>query len=333
MIYYILSSSLLVVTYSLAGYGMMAFYLFFLSVIRFGVKSMAPLLEVKELVKKYKTVDAVDKISFSISPGMCFGLLGPNGAGKTTALEVIEDIIPPTEGEVLYNGAPRFASFREEVGIQFQHTSLLHFMTIRETLETFQKLYQQPESIEHLVEICKLRDIQNQMNNKISGGQAQRLMLALALINRPRLVFLDEPSTGLDPQARRYLWEIIKGIKEDCKTIVLTTHSMDEAEYLCDEIAIMDHGKIIAQGSPSELIDKYCEGGILSLPRSNVRDYLDELPYTYREVNGRVEIMPDKINTGIETLLAMHIDLAGMTMHSPNLEDVFLKLTGRTLRE
>jgi len=291
------------------------------------------MLEVKNLIKRYKAVDAVDGISFSIPRGICFGLLGPNGAGKTTALEVIEDIIPPTGGEVLFNGVHRTSSFREEVGIQFQHTTLLNFMTVRETLATFHSLYQETESIEHLVDICRLEDIQGQMNNKISGGQAQRLMLALALINKPKLIFLDEPSTGLDPQARRYLWEIIRNIKENGKTIILTTHSMDEAEYLCDEIAIMDHGKIIAQGSPAELIEQYCEGGTISLPRDNVKNHLAELPYSYREVNGRIEIMPDKVNTGLEKLLAMQIDLAGMMVHSPNLEDVFLNLTGRTLRD
>jgi len=291
------------------------------------------MLEVKNLVKRYKTVDAVNGISFSIPQGICFGLLGPNGAGKTTALEVIEDIIPPTAGEVLYNGAPRTSSFREEVGIQFQHTALLNFMTVRETLTTFQDLYQESESIEHLINICQLEDIKNQMNNKISGGQAQRLMLALALINKPKLIFLDEPSTGLDPQARRYLWEIIRGIKENGKTIVLTTHSMDEAEYLCDEISIMDHGKIIARGSPAELIERYCQGGTISLPQDNLKIHPAKLPYSYREVNGRIEIMPDKVNTGIEELLAMQIDLTGMSVHSPDLEDVFLNLTGRTLRD
>ncbi len=294
---------------------------------------MPPMLEVRNLVKRYKTVDAVNGISFLIRRGICFGLLGPNGAGKTTAREGIEDIISPTEGEVLYNGASRKASFREEAGIQFQHTTLLNFMTVRETLTTFQDLYQETETIEHLVDICKLEDIQGRMNNKISGGQAQRLMLALALINKPKLIFLDEPSTGLDPQARRYLWEIIRGIKENGKTVILTTHSMDEAEYLCDEIAIMDHGKIIAQGSPHELIERYCEGGTISLPRENVEMHLAELPYSYREANGRSEIKPDKVNTGIEKLLAMQIDLAGMSVHSPDLEDVFLKLTGRTLRD
>jgi ABC-2 type transport system ATP-binding protein len=294
---------------------------------------MPTLLAVNNLVKRYTNVDAVDGISFSIPRGICFGLLGPNGAGKTTALEVIEDIIPPTSGEVLYNGQHRAASFREEVGIQFQHTTLLNFMTVRETLATFRDLYQETESIGYLLDVCKLEDIKDQMNDKISGGQSQRLMLALALINKPRLLFLDEPSTGLDPQSRRYLWQIILEIKENGKTIVLTTHSMDEAEYLCDDIAIMDHGKIIARGSPSELIERYCEVGTVSLPRDNIQRPLNDLPYSYRESNGRVEIMPDKVDTGIEKLLAMGIDLTGMTVHSPNLEDVFLNLTGRTLRE
>ncbi len=292
-----------------------------------------PVLEVRDLVKKYRTVDAVNGISFSIAPGVCFGLLGPNGAGKTTALEVIEDIIAPTSGEVLYKGAPKASSFREEIGIQFQHTALLNFMTVRETLVTFQKLYREVESIEYLVEICKLQDIVGQMNNRISGGQAQRLMLALALVNKPKLIFLDEPSTGLDPQARRYLWEIIRDIKEAGKTIVLTTHSMDEAEYLCDEIAIMDHGLIIAQGSPPDLVKQYCKGGTISLPRENVSMPLSELPFSYREINGRVVIMTDKVNRGIEKLLEMKIHLADMVVHSPNLEDVFLNLTGRKLRD
>jgi len=292
-----------------------------------------PVLEVRDLVKHYGPVEAVNGISFSIARGTCFGLLGPNGAGKTTALEVIEDIITPTSGEVLYKGSPKAYSFREEVGIQFQRTALLNFMTVRETLVTFQKLYRETESIEHLVEVCKLQDILGQMNNRISGGQAQRLMLALALVNRPALVFLDEPSTGLDPQARRYLWEIIRGIKEAGKTIVLTTHSMDEAEYLCDEIAIMDHGRIIAQGSPAQLIQQHCEGGTISLPRESVTMPLEELPFQYREVNGRVVLMTDRVNRGIEKLLSMKIDLADMTVHSPNLEDVFLNLTGRKLRD
>jgi len=209
----------------------------------------------------------------------------------------------------------------------------LNFLTVRETLVTFGNLYQEQEEIEDLVEICNLQDIKNRMNDKLSGGQAQRLMLALALINKPQLVFLDEPSTGLDPQARRHLWDIVLRIKANGKTIILTTHSMDEAEYLCDEIVIMDHGRLIAQGAPAELVDNYCTGGSISLPRANLKIPLAQLPFPYHEVNGRLEIRPDKINSGLERLLAMEIDLADMTVHSPNLEDVFLNLTGRKLRD
>lgn len=294
---------------------------------------MPPVLEVKNLVKHYKTVTAVDGISFSIPAGICFGLLGPNGAGKTTALEVIEDIIPPTAGEVIFNGAVKAKSFREEIGIQFQHTSLLNFLSVRETLATFQDLYRETESIEYLVQICNLGDILENRNNKISGGQAQRLMLALAMINKPKLIFLDEPSSGLDPQARRNLWDIIRKIKHGGKTIVLTTHFMDEAEYLCDEIAIMDHGKIIAQGSPAALVRRYCKGGTITLPRANVKVELEQLPFPYQVNNDQIEIMVDQINYGLERLLAMNIDITEMMVHSPNLEDVFLHLTGRTLRE
>ncbi len=294
---------------------------------------ITPILEVKNLVKSYKSVEAVAGIDFAIRPGICFGLLGPNGAGKTTALEVIEGIIPATGGEMLFNGAPRSKSFHEEVGIQFQHTTLLDFLTVRDTLVTFRNLYQDPEPLEYLVEVCNLGEIMDQMNNRISGGQAQRLMLALALINRPRLVFLDEPSTGLDPQARRNLWDIVRGIKESGKTIILTTHSMDEAEYLCDEIAIMDHGRIIAQGTPAELIRRYCTGTVISLPREQVKMPLSRLPLPYKEVNGRLEIVADNIKDGLESLLALQIDLAEMTVHSPDLEDVFINLTGRKLRE
>jgi ABC-2 type transport system ATP-binding protein len=293
-----------------------------------------PILEVNNLIKRYQAVTAVDGISFAIPRGICFGLLGPNGAGKTTALEVIEDIIPPTAGEVLFNGLPtKASSFREEIGIQFQHTTLLNFLTVRETLVTFMTLYRETMPLAELVELCNLQEILGRMNDKLSGGQAQRLMLALALVNKPQLIFLDEPSTGLDPQARRHLWEIVRRIKADGKTIILTTHSMDEAEYLCDEIAIMDHGRLIAHGSPTALVRRYCSGGTITLPRENVTMPLAALPYPYQELNGRLVITTDTINTGLERLLAMQVNLAEMTVHSPNLEDVFLKLTGRKLRD
>jgi len=294
---------------------------------------MSDLLEIKNLVKKYKEVVAVDDISFSIRKGTCFGLLGPNGAGKTTTIEVIEDIIPPTSGEILYKGKQRSSSFKQEVGIQFQQTALLSSLTLRETLITFKNLYNDPADIEEIIDICNLREIQKRLNDKISGGQKQRLMLALAMINRPELMFLDEPSTGLDPQARRNLWSIVQKIKEKGDTIILTTHYMEEAQRLCDEIAIMDNGKIIARGTPHQLIKEHCEGVTVILPKNSIKIPLSQLPFRFREINGRIEIRTNDINSCLNRLLSEHIDLTEMTVRSPNLENVFLNLTGKQLRD
>jgi ABC-2 type transport system ATP-binding protein len=291
------------------------------------------ILEVKNLVKTYEELIAVNDISFSIQPGVCFGLLGPNGAGKTTAIEVIEDIIPPTSGEILYKGKPRSSSFREEVGIQFQHTELLSFLSVFETLKTFQSLYHKSNDLDKLIELCHLQEISNQPNDKISGGQRQRLLLALALLNNPDLLFLDEPSTGLDPQARRNLWNIVQKVKEKGKTLILTTHYMDEAQYLCDEIAILDYGRIIAQGSPDELIEKHCEGATIILPQKNFHVPLNQLSMSYHEVRDKIEIQTDNINASIKKLLSQNVELTEMSIRSPNLENVFLNLTGRQLRE
>jgi ABC-2 type transport system ATP-binding protein len=214
---------------------------------------MQPILNVKNLKKYFSDVKAVDGIDLSIESGICFGLLGPNGAGKTTTIEVIEGILNPTAGEILYKGNSRKNNFKEEIGIQFQNTELPQYLTVKETLETFCRLYNKQCEIDYLIEICHLKDILKRDNRKISGGQKQRLLLAMALVNDPELLFLDEPTTGLDPQARRHLWEIVKNIKSQKKTIVLTTHYMEEAEILCDKIAIMDHGKIIEYGTTEEL--------------------------------------------------------------------------------
>jgi ABC-2 type transport system ATP-binding protein len=294
---------------------------------------MDSLLEIKNLVKKYKEVVAVDNISFSIRQGICFGLIGPNGAGKTTTIEMIEDIIPPTSGEILYKDKPRSALFKQEVGIQFQQTSLLSSLTIRETLNTFKNLYNDPADIEEIIDICNLREIQKRMNDRISGGQKQRLMLALAMINKPELLFLDEPSTGLDPQARRNLWSIVQKIKERGNTIILTTHYMEEAQRLCDEIAIMDNGKIIARGTPDQLIKEHCGGVTVILPRNSIKNPLSLLPFPFKEINGRIEIRTNDINSCLNRLLSENADLSEMTVRSPNLENVFLNLTGKQLRE
>ncbi len=217
------------------------------------------LLEINGLVKRYKNITAVDGISFSIKEGICFGLLGQNGAGKTTTVEMLEDIITPTQGTILFKGKNRDRNFREKIGIQFQHTELLSFLTVNDTLRTFGRFYKNPLPMEAVKRLCMLEAIGKQMNDRISGGQKQRLLLGLALINDPDLVFLDEPSTGLDPLARQHMWKIIRGVKAQGKSIVLTTHYMEEAQTLCDDIIIMDQGRIIAQGSPEILMDRHCK--------------------------------------------------------------------------
>jgi ABC-2 type transport system ATP-binding protein len=294
---------------------------------------MSLLLNVTNLVKHYNGVAAVRGISFSIRKGICFGLLGPNGAGKTTSIEVIEDILPPTSGEILYKGAPRRDSFREEIGIQFQHTSLLGFLSVFETLKTMKALYRHTLDLEQLVELCHLSEIRDQMNDKISGGQRQRLLLALALLNDPELLFLDEPSTGLDPQARRNLWQIVQQVKGQGKTIILTTHYMEEAQFLCDEVAIMDHGSIIAYGTPADLIRSHCGDMTLTLPNQHIQVPLENFPFPSHQRQHHVEFPTNDPNALLKALIEAHTDLSQMIMRAPNLEDVFLSLTGRKLRD
>jgi ABC-2 type transport system ATP-binding protein len=181
--------------------------------------------------------------------------------------------------------------------------------------------------------MCHLTDFQHQDNDKISGGQRQRFLLALALINRPELLFLDEPSTGLDPQARRNLWDLVGWIKKEGKTIILTTHYMEEAQYLCDEIAIMDHGRIIASGSPSELIRKHSPELTVTLPKDHFKLKIAQLSFPVREVNGRIEIQTNDVDGCLNMLMSHGIDLSDLVIRSPNLETVFLNLTGRQLRD
>ncbi|MBU0730093.1 MAG: ABC transporter ATP-binding protein [Proteobacteria bacterium] len=293
---------------------------------------MNHLLEIINLVKTFPEVRAVDGISFHIESGECFGLLGPNGAGKTTTIEVIEGISKPTSGEILYKGKPREVTFKEEIGIQLQNTELPQYLTVKETLETFRNLYNKKADLDELVSSCRLEDLLNRDNRKISGGQKQRLLLSIALANDPELVFLDEPTTGLDPQARRYLWDIVRKIKANNKTVVLTTHYMEEAQILCDRIAIMDNGKIIAMGSPRELLEKYCKGSSIIL-RGDIADAsLDKLPCTWFRIEDRIEIRTEAANECITHLMELDIDLTSMTVRAQNLEDLFLKLTGKEIR-
>jgi ABC-2 type transport system ATP-binding protein len=297
-------------------------------------KNVNTLLEVKQLCKNFGKNQAVRELSFSVKKGTCFGLLGPNGAGKTTSMEMIEGIISPSGGEILYQGQPRTPIFFEKIGIQFQKTSLLNFLTVKETLSCFHKLYKQPTDLHDLIKRCELEPTIKKYNNKLSGGQAQRLMLALALINQPEIVFLDEPATGLDPQARRNLWSIVKSIKEEGKTIIMTTHSMEEAEYLCDEIAIMDQGTLLTQGSPKKLIARYCDSEFISLPITALNGHsLAGLPFQSRIVGEFFEIETHNIRESLRQLEQHNIPLTQISIRSGNLEEVFIRLTGRQLRD
>jgi len=297
-----------------------------------GGEHPSPVIEVRGLVKDFPEVRAVDDVSFAIQRGICFGLLGPNGAGKTTTIEVAEGILDPTAGEVLYKGAPRTSDFRQEVGIQFQNTELPQYLSVRETLELFRNLYDKKADLDYLVEICRLGEILERDNHKISGGQRQRLLLAMALANDPALVFLDEPTTGLDPQARRHLWEIVSRIRSENKTIVLTTHYMEEAQILCDVIAIMDHGRVIAMGTPEELLAIHCKGASILLPAGLDTGSLRGVSCRWYEVEDGIEIQTESLNDCIHALVERGVDLSGMSVRSQNLEDLFLKLTGSQLR-
>jgi len=289
-------------------------------------------LEALNLVKDYPDTRAVDGVSFAVREGVCFGLLGPNGAGKTTSVEIIEGVTAATSGEVRYYGDPAGARFRQEVGIQFQNTALQDFLTVRETLEMFQALYERKADLGEIIAQCSLGELLDRDNRKLSGGQRQRLLLAVALVNRPRLVFLDEPTTGLDPQARRNFWDLVRSIRAGGATVVLTTHYMDEAQVLCDEIAIMDAGRIIAQGAPDELLRKQYQGLIIELPLGDITGTLDEIEHLVVENKGVVEIATADVSDMLGRLSPNVRSLNNIKIRQPNLEDLFLDLTGHSLR-
>ena len=293
---------------------------------------MQEVIRVENLTKSYKDVVAVDHINFSIKKGVCFGLLGPNGAGKTTTIEIMEGIIKATKGQVFYYDKPVDESMSQQIGIQFQHTALQDFLTVKETLNLFTSFYKHTVAHEELIELCDLSEFLDRDNRLLSGGQRQRLLLALALINDPEIVFLDEPTTGLDPQARRNFWQLIKNIKARNKTVVLTTHYMDEAQQLCDDVLIMDHGKVIERGTPRELLNKHFEEVFIYLPAEQVPAELCQ-QLNWQVQDQQVEITTTDVEATIALLLAKNISLSGLHVKSPNLDDLFLKLTGHTIRD
>ena len=289
-------------------------------------------LEARHIVKQYPGVRAVDDVSFSIAEGVCFGLLGPNGAGKTTTVEIIEGVTAATAGEIYYFGQPAGSKFRQEAGIQFQNTALQDNLSVRESLLMFQRLYDRRADLDAIIDACSLGELLDRDNRKLSGGQRQRLLLGIALVNRPKLVFLDEPTTGLDPQARRNFWDLVQKIQSDGTTIMLTTHYMDEAQVLCDEIAIMDAGKIMLQGAPDKLLQERYQGLIIELPIEDLHTDLGSIEHRVIENLGIVEITSTDINQSLADLAARATELNRIKIRQPNLEDLFLDLTGHLLR-
>jgi len=305
-----------------------------------------PVIEVKNLVKTYGPITAVNDISFSIRQSEVFGMLGPNGAGKTTTVEILEGLRSADSGQVCVLGmdvAKTSDKIKQKIGIQLQAPSLLPLLKVDEILDTFAGLYQRSLPIDQMLSIVSLEESRHVLVKNLSGGQQQRLSVAMALVNDPELVFLDEPTTGLDPQARRGLWSAIENMKEQGKTVFITTHYMEEAERLCDRVAIIDYGKIIALGTPDELIrNNFEEKAIqfeleyqapeafwMNLPGAirvatdgnNVILYSNNIPGTMSAV---LRLAEEKGLTG---------QLRDLRVREATLEDVFLKITGRRIRE
>jgi len=291
---------------------------------------MPALLEARELVKHYPKVKAVDGVSFDVAQGTCFGLLGPNGAGKSTTIEMLEGLSKPTGGQVMFRGAPLGADYRDHIGIQFQTTALQDFLTVRENLNFFGALYPSRRSMEEIIQRCNLGDFLDRDTRKLSGGQRQRALLGIALINDPELLFLDEPTTGLDPQARRNFWELITDIKRAGKTLLLTTHYMEEAYALCDEIGIMDHGHLIARGTPKALLEQHFDEKVLELPSSLLEGRSWSFPVHHSEAGA--EIRTRSVNAVLSELLGAGVDLTQLHQRPPSLDDLFLELTGKDVR-
>lgn len=292
-----------------------------------------PILQAKNISKHYGKLTAVKDVSLNMYAGKCLGLLGPNGAGKTTTIEILEAITRADSGSVLYKGEPVGRSFKNQAGIMFQATALQEFITVKETLMLFSGLYEQSIALDDLIVTCDLSEFLDQDNKKLSGGQRQRLLFAIALVNNPDVLFLDEPTTGLDPQSRRNFWSMIKSIKAQGKTILLTTHYMEEAFELCDDLAIMDHGEVISSGTPKQLLSQHFNDVIVSLPLDAMPQ--DELRANFNAVaeSNHLKISTNQVEQLLVNLQQNNVPLNGLRIREATLEDLFLKLTGQGLRQ
>jgi ABC-2 type transport system ATP-binding protein len=305
---------------------------------------MGMAVEVKDLTKRYGALVAVNKVSFAIEEGEIFGILGPNGAGKTTTLEMIESLRKPDGGSIQLCGidvTKRASDIKEIIGVQLQSTSIYDRIKVGEAIDLFGGYYQKSLLTAEILREVSLNEKKDSFVQSLSGGQKQRLALALALVNDPKVIFLDEPTTGLDPQARRNIWEIIEGLSKKEKTIILNTHYMEEAERLCERVGIMDHGNIIALDTPANLISKQnmdsaveftCLGGV-------GKEFFEKLPKVDKvSQNGQIFILHTREASSLLTEIVKlqeqnKLHLENITTRSATLEDVFLELTGRALRE
>jgi ABC-2 type transport system ATP-binding protein len=300
-------------------------------------------LVVRDLRKHYGENRAVDGVSFSVRQGECLGILGPNGAGKTTTIECIEGLRVQDSGDITILGAlngSTTGAVRQRIGVQLQTTGLYPKLTPREILRTFAGFYEHSRSVDKMIALVSLQEVQKTPSAKLSGGQKQRLSLALALINEPEFVFLDEPTTGLDPQSRRALWDIIRDLKQQGRTVLLTTHYMEEANELCERVAIMDHGLIIELDTPEKLIHKHFQETPIDIGTNDrlPAERLRQLPSVANVTvsNGNTTVfsadVPHTVAALFEIANAEGISLSELTIRQPTLEDVFLKITGRRIR-
>ena len=300
-------------------------------------------IEVSNLKKIYGDLVAVNDISFSVKQGEVFAFLGPNGAGKTTTVEMIESIRQPIAGDIKILNKDIKTSFdevKEKIGILPQEFRSFEKLTVRETLVYFSKLYTKKADINDIINAMDLKDEENKLYKDLSGGLKQRVGVAISLVNDPDILFLDEPTTGLDPKARREVWEVIADLRDKGKTVFLTTHYMEEAEFLADHIAIIHKGKIIAEGSLEELIEKHGEGSILRIKNcasKNTVDILKENGFeAYAERNGDIAVKIDFKERVLDVLSILKhecIDYENIDIRRSNLEEIFLKLTGAKLSE
>lgn len=306
--------------------------------------SSSNVIEVTSLVKYYGAVKAVDGISFDVIEGEVFGMLGPNGAGKTTTVEIVEGLRPADGGRAAVLGidvSKDSRAVKERIGVQPQSPALFPSLTVQETVRFFASMYRKSLASSRIVELAALQASRNVLFKNLSGGQQQRLSVALAFVNDPEILFLDEPTTGLDPQARRAMWDVIETFRHKGKTVVLTTHYMEEAQRLCDRIAIMDYGKIIAMDTPQRLIEAHSRESAIQFkmkdyPGDDVIGALPDVSKVHRDGDDTI-VYTDNIPSAIGGLLNMasgrSAELSELFVRQATLEDVFLKLTGKRIRD